>query len=206
MIKLTDNNFTRALTVYVPPQTQHSKAIGFTKRITNFLGYTFCKRKFTYLLFLSINIFSLFFSYSLAYTDCRFAYALLRYFSTFCGKGCAIYLFLVTLSGFTLFGRFTSVLFNFFLSFSVGIFLRFLISSNFDNYYFVFSFFLFASILLFLAIIFSVEVFVYSKRAVMSKSALFSFFPCVGFILLSLLCSTALIFLYKYIINLLLAG
>lgn len=200
---MNENHSTCALTVYTEQQSNSRNHLKRTQRIlSNRISLFFLKRKRIFLLFFFCSMFFVYIG-SLLYTfDNGFGISIQKLlaenedvFSI-----TALLLFVI-FSGFSVFGKITSLLTSCFLSFILGI----LQSVIFVK---VFSEDLFLSVLLtfcvvitcFLLLIFTSEVYFSSGRAIIGKKALFSLKENICYILYCLFLSASLAMLFDFII------
>lgn len=180
---MNNQNETRALVLYVPNKERENRIISLIERFKVIILEVFSRRKRMYFCFLALNIVLTFFFVTLCYFD----YGLLNLsvYSIFHNEHFRLFLFFscaLLFSGFTIFGKLISVIFQIFISFFAGsLICKHTMAFESDFFSYFCSLFL-ISLSIFIAIICSAEVFYFAKRAEKGVAVLFSLKPLLRFL------------------------
>lgn len=199
VMRMNNENITKALVLYNPPKQKNNQFVSFLSKSKLRLFSIFSARKKLYISFFALHLFSLFFSCTLNFVDFGFFKALSAFI---CCRGFAVSFVLTSIflffTGFTIFGKFFSVLFQLYIGFFVGIKLcESVIYLRDDLIDFLLSLIL-ITVVIFITILSSVEVYRYSSCAYAGKSSLFLVKPLFKFFMSELFLLGSLNLLYYF--------
>ncbi len=206
---MNTDNTTRALTVYINPDSKRRSIFNDSlNSIRNLCIVSFNARKKILLAFFLQSIFGIFFGACLCAKNSFLYYWLLSFCNTEHSVSLVIIPCVVTaFSGFSVFGKVAPFVLNFAWFSAIGVFQYTLCFGFIRTDYFVSSLStLLVSLFSFLLIIFLTECFLFSKRAIIGKRALFQAKPIFLYLCFSSVLIYLLYLFYRIFINYFIIG